>query len=126
MTWALPVLLALSLGHAAQAQVTAQNAPDPVGEVTVTAPAKTGLSACAPADYACLDAALKAAALAARPADPPALGDAVQADTPTRVGTFSQAAVAQRLGANFGHAATPWRPTTPATTSPILAGRPTR
>jgi hypothetical protein len=123
------------LGQAALAQAQAQDAqaqarPDPVGEVIVTPPARTGegpaLGACAPADYPCLDKALKAAALSARPAEPVGLGDAVLVDTPTRVGTFSQAATAQRLGPNFGHAATPWRPTTPPNASPILAGRPTR
>ncbi|WP_165189839.1 hypothetical protein [Caulobacter soli] len=124
MTWALPGLLALSLGQAAQAQ----SQPTPVDGVIVSPPARAGAgpAACAPADYACLGAALKAAAAHARPAAPVPLGDAVSADVPTRVGTFSQAAVAQRLGPNLGRAATPWRPTSATNASPILAGRPTR
>jgi hypothetical protein len=118
------------LGQAAPAQAQVQDKPDPVGEVTVTPPAKTGLGACAPVDYPCLDKALKAAALSAKPPEPglpPQVASvADQAVIPTRVGTFSQTATAQRLGPNFGHAATPWRPASTATTSPILAGRPTR
>ncbi len=129
MTWALPALLALlglasDLGQAAQAQ--AQARPDPVDSVVVSPPAKAGegdLSTCAPVDYACLGAALKAAAASARPAPSPALDDAVSADVPTRVGTFSQAAVAQRLGPNLGRAATPWRPAPATNASPILAAR---
>lgn len=130
LTWALPALLALSLGQAAPAQAQVQDKPDPVEGVIVTPPARTGLmpglEACAPADYPCLDKALKAAALSAKPPEPGPPPGADQADTPTRVGTFSQAATAQRLGPNFGHAATPWRPASTATTSPFLAGRSTR
>ncbi|HZV10226.1 MAG TPA: hypothetical protein VFF94_10735 [Novosphingobium sp.] len=75
-------------------------------------------------DLACLNRQLQAAAEAGTP-PPPAIDAATRdAQTPSKVGTFSQAATAERLGKNFGHSAQPYRPLPPVTTNPIMTGKP--
>lgn len=75
----------------------------------------TGGASAQPIDYACLNAALKATATAAQPARERA---AAEADRPSKVGTFSFAATAQRMGANFGHSAQSYRPPAPRYANP--------
>jgi len=72
-----------------------------------------------PVDYACLNQALKAAVKAGRPAPPAVDAATAQANTPSKVGTFSHAATAQRMGQNFGHSAQPYRPPAPTYANPV-------
>ncbi|MES2452011.1 MAG: hypothetical protein V4610_15745 [Pseudomonadota bacterium] len=76
---------------------------------------------CASGDLPCLDAELKAAAK--RPALPAIGATAAEATTPSRVGTFSHTATAQRMGRNFGRSAQPYRPAAPAYTSTVTGAR---
>lgn len=84
-----------------------------------------GATSAQPIDYACLNSELKTAAAAAQPT--PSAADAVtsQATTPSKVGTFSHTATAQRMGQNFGKSAQPYRPPAPIYSNPA-AGRPPR
>jgi len=77
-----------------------------------------------PIDLACLNKDLKAAASAAQPT--PLAADAItaQATTPSKVGTFSHTATAQRMGQNFGKSAQPWRPPAAQYTSPVRGAAP--
>lgn len=89
------------------------------------APGCTGQSAAQPVDYACLNGELKAAATSVPPPAPSA-ADAVtaQATTPSKVGTFSHTATAQRMGQNFGKSAQPYRPPAPQYTNPVRGAPP--
>lgn len=122
----------LGMGASAQAQQgdpQAKVAKEPGKDITVTGqrPNATcgGATSAQPIDYACLNSALKTATTAAQPA--PSAADAItsQATTPSKVGTFSHTATAQRMGQNFGKSAQPYRPPAPVYTNPA-AGRPPR
>ncbi|MEP9360979.1 hypothetical protein [Sphingomonas sp. KR3-1] len=95
----------------AGAQDSRQPVSDPGIVVTGQAPA------CRPADLACLNAQLKLSG-AGHPTPSPAREGEAEATTPSRVGTFSQTATAQRMGRNFGKAATPYRPPAPSYSHP--------
>jgi len=113
----------------------AAQAPDAAGgEVIVNgratpacaAPAQTQTQTGAQAksiDYACLNAQAQAAAAAGRAAPPADRAITSQADTPSKVGTFSFSATHERMGQNLGHSAQPYRPPTAATANAIIAGR---
>jgi hypothetical protein len=75
-------------------------------------------------DYACLNAALKADT--APPLAPAPAIDATtrKADVPSKVGTFSYTATAQRMGKNFGHSASPYRPPPPVYGHAAIGARP--
>jgi hypothetical protein len=123
----LPLVLALAALLAAGAGARAGEAPPSVGEVMVPGhpPAACPLSAQARGpDYACLNRQLQTAAGAAQPPVPTIDAAAREAQSPSRAGTFSQAATAERLGKNFGVSARPYRPAPPAYAQPITAGRP--
>ncbi len=83
-----------------------------------------GKDSAQPIDYACLNGELKTAADAARPAPPAIEATASQANTPSKVGTFSHSATAQRMGSNFGKSAQPYRPPAPTYTSHVRGGAP--
>ncbi len=102
------------------------SAPAPVDEVVVNGRRPDACPPAAPVgghglDLACLDRQVKAAASAGRP--PPLAGarDAAvrDAQVPSRAGTFSFSAVAQRMGPNLGKSAEPYRPPPPVYASPI-------
>lgn len=101
--------------------------PAPVEAVEVVAPGAAARP-CPPAgaapDYACLDRALKAAAQAGRPAPLPSAHDSAVADAqvPSKAGTFSFSAVAERMGPNLGQSAQPYRPPPPVYANPVQAG----
>lgn len=79
-----------------------------------------------PIDYACLTRSLKAEARSAPGGTSAIDAAAAQAHVPSRVGTFSFSATAQRMGSNFGKAAMPYRPPPPVYANPIIAGQPPR
>lgn len=99
-------------------------------EVVVTAPrpspscVRPGAGGDEAIDYGCLN---KALALRAAPAPGIAAvigGVAAQAHVPSRIGTFSYSATAQRMGSAFGRSATPYRPPPTAFSRPITGARP--
>lgn len=70
-------------------------------------------------DYACLNRSLEGEA---RPPVHRGAAAPVDLTSPERTGTFSYSAVSQRMGANFGRAATPQRPQTPTYSNAIPGG----
>ncbi len=118
--------VALSIGFVALATIantaSAQSKPakqdDPTDDITVNG--KRVESCSAPSaggargiDYDCLNSALKTAASAGQPPLPGADATTDQANVPSRVGTFSYSATSERMGKNFWHSATPYRPPPP-------------
>ncbi len=85
--------------------------------VTGTRPAPCGGTGAI--DYACLNAQLETAVKDARPASSAAAAVTADATTPSKAGTFSFSATAQRMGKNLGHSAQPYRPSAPTYATPI-------
>lgn len=114
-------LLAAAVGTATLAMPAgAQSRPaSPMADVVVTG--ERAASRCAARgrmDVACLNREVAAAAASARPPVPADPMKELRA--PIRAGTFSRAATEQRMGSNFGRAATPYRPGAAFRASPIL------
>lgn len=112
--------------HAAEPQASSgetEQATQPVAQVIVNGHRQ---SACPQAsgghglDLACLNRQLQAAAKAGDPASPQIPDAARDAQTPSKVGTFSQTATAERLGKTFGKSAQPYRPPAPVYSNLIL------
>ena len=127
--FALVVAAVLLLGDAAYAaDPKPAAAPATVREVIVNGQRQPACSSTAPGGHglnlACLNGQVKAAAEAGNPPPPAIDATTAQANTPSKVGTFSQAATSQRLGKNFGHSAQPYRPPPPVYANPITAGKP--
>ncbi len=112
--------------HAAEPRAAAAAAS--VGEVIVNGKRQPACSSTAPGGHglnlACLNGQVKAAAEAGNPAPPAIDATTAQANTPSKVGTFSEAATSERLGKNFGKSAMPYRPPAPVYANPIMAGKP--
>jgi hypothetical protein len=119
--------------------VRAQEAGEQAGADVVVTGQRPG-PACAARDLACLNRQLTAGLTAGLktsghpPAPRAAAAIEAQATTPSKAGTFSHAATAQRMGGNLGKSAQPYRPrapifssgvrTAPAATPPITSGAP--
>lgn len=136
-SWALAAAVMCGMALVLAAPATAQRAPDKQDaterrqeksdiRVTGRRPGSTcnGTASAQPIDYACLNRELKTAATSAQPA--PSATDAIasQTTTPSKVGTFSHAATAQRMGKNFGKSAQPYRPPAPQYTNPVRGAPP--
>ncbi|WCM25949.1 hypothetical protein NDN01_18230 [Sphingomonas sp. QA11] len=94
------------------------NCPVPDEKARVVSPPKPGGGP----DLSCLNRELQTAAKSGQVA-PSAAGDTTsRANVPSKVGTFSFSATAQRVGRNFGKSATPYRPPAPVFTSPVMPG----
>ena len=105
--------------HAAEPKASDGNVPA-VGEVIVNGKPSCSAGGGHGLDLGCLNNQLQTAAKAGDPASsvtPDAVRDA---QTPSKAGTFSQTATAERLGKNFGKSAQPYRPPAPVYSNSIL------
>lgn len=125
-------LAALALGLAASAAVQAQDrAHQPKSRDEVIVNGKPAAD-CSPQargrskgiDFACLNHQVQAAAAAGQPTPSADQTVTSQANTPSKVGTFSFSATSERMGKNLGHSARPYRPPAPTYSNAITAGRP--
>ncbi len=115
--------------HAAQAADSRPTPPASVDEVIVNGQRQPACSTTVPGGHglnlACLNGQVKAAAAAGNPPPPAIDATTAEANTPSKVGTFSQSATSERLGKNFGHSAQPYRPPAPVYANPTIpTGKP--